>query len=88
MERQRVDELLEMNMSLQMDLKRPSHSAVVTQNMTHLYSELESDDELQEPKCLENHGEGHFLIYFHEFMPEIVLFIVSTLSHFHFTNST
>lgn len=60
MERQRVDELLEMNMSLQMDLKRPSHSADVTRSVTHphvLYSELESDEELQEPKSPENHGE-------------------------------
>ncbi|XP_060784059.1 coiled-coil domain containing 88A isoform X2 [Neoarius graeffei] len=57
-ERQRVDELLEMNMSLQMDLKRPSYSADVTQKMTHphvLYSELESDEEFQEPKTPEDH---------------------------------
>lgn len=60
MERQRVDELLEMNMSLQMDLKRPSYSADVTQKMTHphlLYSELESDEEFQEPKTPEDHGD-------------------------------
>ncbi|KAK3535876.1 hypothetical protein QTP70_021175 [Hemibagrus guttatus] len=57
-ERQRVDELLEMNMSLQMDLKNPSHSADVTQRVTHprvLYSELESDEEFQEPKTPEDH---------------------------------
>lgn len=51
MERQRVDELLEMNMSLQVDLKRQAHSVGVTQSMTHqhfLQSELESDDEVQE----------------------------------------
>ncbi|XP_057204958.1 coiled-coil domain containing 88A [Triplophysa rosa] len=49
-ERQRVDELLEMNMSLQVDLKCQAHSGV-TQSMTHqhfLQSELESDDEVQE----------------------------------------
>lgn len=60
MERQRVDELLEMNMSLQMDLKRLSHSADVTQRVIHphvLYSEPESDEELQEPKSPENHGD-------------------------------
>lgn len=60
MERQRVDELLEMNMSLQMDLKRPSHSANVTQRVTHprvLYSELESDEEFQEPRTPEDHGD-------------------------------
>ncbi|XP_046706180.1 coiled-coil domain containing 88A isoform X2 [Silurus meridionalis] len=59
-ERQRVDELLEMNMRLQMDLKRPSLSVDVTQRVTHphvLYSELESDEELQEPKTPEHHGE-------------------------------
>ncbi|GAA6064877.1 coiled-coil domain containing 88A isoform X1 [Tachysurus ichikawai] len=57
-ERQRVDEMLEMNMSLQMDLKRPSHSADVTQRVSHsrvLYSELESDEEFQEPKTPEDH---------------------------------
>lgn len=57
-ERQRVDELLEMNMSLQMDLKRSSHFADVTQRGTYshvLYSELESDEELQETKTPENH---------------------------------
>lgn len=60
MERQRVDELLEMNMSLQMDLKRSSRSAEITQRVTHphvLYSELESDEEFQEPKTPENHGD-------------------------------
>lgn len=46
-------------MSLQMDMKRQSHSANVTQRVTHphaLYSELESDEELQEPQTPENHG--------------------------------
>lgn len=60
MERQRVDELLEMNMSLQMDRKRPSHSDDVTRRVTHphvLYSELESDEELQDPKSPEAHGD-------------------------------
>ncbi|TSK28113.1 Girdin [Bagarius yarrelli] len=55
-ERQRVDELLEMNMSLQMDLKRSSHFADVTEREAYshvLYSELESDEELQETP--ENH---------------------------------
>uniref|UniRef100_A0A672MUX2 Girdin-like n=1 Tax=Sinocyclocheilus grahami TaxID=75366 RepID=A0A672MUX2_SINGR len=50
-ERQRVDELLEMNMSLQVDLKRQVHSVGVSQNVTHqhfLQSELESDEEVQE----------------------------------------
>ncbi|XP_053487045.1 coiled-coil domain containing 88A [Ictalurus furcatus] len=57
-ERQRVDELLEMNMSLQMDRKRPSHSDDVMRRVTHphvLYSELESDEELQDPKSPEAH---------------------------------
>ncbi|XP_072519672.1 coiled-coil domain containing 88A [Salminus brasiliensis] len=52
-ERQRVDELLEMNMSLQVELKRHSHSADVTRSVTHprvLQSELGSDEELQEFK--------------------------------------
>ncbi|XP_066505286.1 coiled-coil domain containing 88A [Hoplias malabaricus] len=52
-ERQRVDELLEMNMSLQVELKRHSHSADVTRSVTHphiLQSELESDEEHQEVK--------------------------------------
>lgn len=50
-ERQRVDELLEMNMSLQVDLKRQVHSAGVNQSVTHqhfLQSELESDEDVQE----------------------------------------
>ncbi|XP_052471181.1 girdin isoform X1 [Carassius gibelio] len=50
-ERQRVDELLEMNMSLQVDLKRQVHSVGVSQNVTHqhfLHSELESDEDVQE----------------------------------------
>ncbi|KTG31287.1 hypothetical protein cypCar_00036345, partial [Cyprinus carpio] len=50
-ERQRVDELLEMNMSLQVDLKRQVHSVGVSQNVTHqhfLQSELESDEDVQE----------------------------------------
>ncbi|KAL7863013.1 hypothetical protein SRHO_G00119970 [Serrasalmus rhombeus] len=52
-ERQRVDELLEMNMSLQVELKRHSHAADVTRSVTHPHvsqSELESDEELQELK--------------------------------------
>ncbi|XP_067313377.1 coiled-coil domain containing 88A isoform X2 [Pseudorasbora parva] len=50
-ERQRVDEMLEMNMSLQVDLKRQNHSVGVSQRVTHqqfLQSELESDDDVQE----------------------------------------
>ncbi|XP_051505246.1 coiled-coil domain containing 88A isoform X2 [Myxocyprinus asiaticus] len=50
-ERQSVDELLEMNMSLQVDLKRQAHSMAVTPSVTHqhfLQSELESDEEVQE----------------------------------------
>ncbi|KAI2656972.1 Girdin [Labeo rohita] len=50
-ERQRVDELLEMNMSLQVELKRQVHSVGVSQNVTHqhfLQSELESDEDVQE----------------------------------------
>ncbi|XP_067244890.1 coiled-coil domain containing 88A isoform X1 [Chanodichthys erythropterus] len=50
-ERQRVDELLEMNMSLQVDLKRQVHSVGVSQRETHhqfLQSELESDEDVQE----------------------------------------
>ncbi|KAG9272472.1 girdin-like [Astyanax mexicanus] len=52
-ERQRVDELLEMNMGLQVEMKRHSHSADVIRSMTHsrvLQSELGSDEELQEFK--------------------------------------
>ncbi|XP_076877467.1 coiled-coil domain containing 88A [Brachyhypopomus gauderio] len=52
-ERQRVDELLEMNMSLQVDLKRHSHAAKVSCGVTHpraLQGELESDEELQDTK--------------------------------------
>ncbi|TRY54743.1 hypothetical protein DNTS_031266 [Danionella cerebrum] len=44
-ERQRVDELLEMNMSLQVDLKRQVLSANIGQSVT---PELESDNEAQE----------------------------------------
>ncbi|XP_052010341.1 girdin-like [Xyrauchen texanus] len=51
-ERQSVDELLEMNMRLQMDLQRQAHSENVTFSVsTHqrsLQSELESDEEVQE----------------------------------------
>ncbi|XP_026859447.2 girdin isoform X2 [Electrophorus electricus] len=52
-ERQRVDELLEMNMSLQVDLKRLSHVAEVIRSASHphaLQSELESDEELHDTK--------------------------------------
>lgn len=87
MERQRVDELLEMNMSMQMDLKRSSYSADVTRSVTHphvLYSELESDEELQELKSPENHGdyiEHHFLILCHDFMPNIISSHLSDCFH-------
>ncbi|KAI4904158.1 hypothetical protein NFI96_013825 [Prochilodus magdalenae] len=52
-ERQRVDELLEMNMSLQVELKHHSHTTDVIRSVTHrstIQSELESDEELQECK--------------------------------------
>ncbi|XP_008292576.1 coiled-coil domain containing 88A [Stegastes partitus] len=52
-ERQRVDELLEMNMSLEADLRHSSSkgsapAAVVTIHQRFLQSELESDEELSE----------------------------------------
>ncbi|XP_051515017.1 girdin-like isoform X2 [Myxocyprinus asiaticus] len=50
-ERQSVDELLEMNMSLQVDLQRQAHSLDVSPSVTHqhfLQSEPESDEEVQE----------------------------------------
>nr|XP_055034436.1 coiled-coil domain containing 88A [Misgurnus anguillicaudatus] len=50
-ERQRVDEMLEMNMSLQVDLQRQVHSVGATQTVTHhnfLQSEFESDEEIHE----------------------------------------
>ncbi|XP_056113261.1 coiled-coil domain containing 88A [Rhinichthys klamathensis goyatoka] len=50
-ERQRVDELLEMNMSLQVDLTHQVHSVGVSQRETHqqfLHSDLESDEDVQE----------------------------------------
>lgn len=51
MERQRVDELLEMNMNLQMDVKRNSFSQMIQkQQSCGLQSELESDEESKEPK--------------------------------------
>lgn len=59
-ERQRVDELLEMNMSLQVELKRHSRSDDVTRTLTHphvLQSELESDEELQEFKSVQTLGK-------------------------------